>query len=113
MHTPAPSRRQIWLLIVSIVAASAACGVGWQQNWISQRQAYLKIDGVLDQSQCCGHKAADRPVAPALLWLFGERGVRLLLVYGTSNADFSQARSLFPEAMCEQTAVFGGVNVAR
>jgi hypothetical protein len=111
MNAPATSRWQFYLLILSIAVAAAAGGLSWQLSWISKRREFLKIEGIHDCSEGGYLNAAGRPRAPALMGLLGEKGSRFLVV--SDPADLARAKSLFPEADCQQAVFFGGVMVAR
>jgi hypothetical protein len=113
MESPTVSRRQFFLLMLAVLASATVCWVQYELDWIRERREYLVTEGVFDLSECYGGVAADRPLAPRLLWLFRENGVKRLAVMETSRADFSRAKSLFPEAQREQAAFISGAVYAR
>lgn len=61
-----------------------------------QRRDFLEIDGVTDESR-------SRPIAPALMWLVGERGVEEVFIVDTRCASIAEAERLFPEATVTQS----------
>lgn len=108
--TDPPPRRwfRFTLRTMFVVLTAFSLWLGYEANWMRQRRAYLSIAEVYDLSETFGKTAADRPRAPGLLWLFGEQGVKYLVVMRRSPADFSRAAKLFPEADCSQAAFISG-----
>jgi hypothetical protein len=43
--------------------------------------------------------------APGLLWIFGEQGAQVVLLFTDNESDFDRARRLFPEAHVETNPV--------
>jgi hypothetical protein len=105
-------RLRTLLVLVTLVGLLFA----WQLNWLRQRRAFLARANVTDYSPGYGANAA-RPSAPGLLRLFGEPGVRTLVVveYGTPDlsADMETAERLFPEPEVISAAFISGAIYSR
>jgi hypothetical protein len=84
------------LFVLVTLSAFVAGWVMWSLNWIRQRREFGRK---LEQGTHAEFIDYDRTVgAPALLWLFGEGGVRWVFIPKASEADIAEGRRLFPEA---------------
>ena len=122
MEIAATTRRRWFrfsLRTLFVAVTVVASWLGYQLNWIMQRKGYLQevtqrakaIEGnfmpILTARESW---EAERACAPGLLWLFGEKGVRVLYVpismdglvrgqtIAANHPDATKAKQLFPEA---------------
>jgi hypothetical protein len=79
-----------------------ALWVGWSFNWIRERREFLRAGNALG---AVAH--ASTGGAPGLLWMFGEEGVEVVILFTDERADYERARRLFPEAQVETNPVRG------
>jgi len=107
MKTTETNPRRRWfrfsLRTMLVLVTFLAIPLGWvgcQLNWIRQRHAFLKQDGVYPSAP--GHPGPNsfeiyyvRP--PAFLGYFGERGLGDIAV--AAEEQLSEAKRLFPEAV--------------
>jgi hypothetical protein len=89
------SLRTLFVLITLI-----AIWVGWSFNWIRQRGEFVRPGNELGAVVSTGNVRA-----PALLWVFGEQGAQVVLLFTDNESDFDRARQLFPEAHVETNPV--------
>ena len=90
------------LLVLVTVLCVPLCWLGYQLNWIRQRREALATSWVIDFGG-----SASVP-APRLLWMFGERGRKNLVVMPAhglggdwtlaDDVELKRAQELFPEA---------------
>ncbi len=80
-------RLRTLLIVVGVVAVPCAW-VGWQLDWIRQRRTARQAAAIRGVYR-------DKIDAPSMLWIFGERGERILLC-APENAH--RLKELFPEA---------------
>jgi hypothetical protein len=81
------------LLIFVAILAIPCAWAGHSLRWIAERRKLLSDGVVVDMTDSWTHTDA-----PAGLWLFGERGWRLLMYLGQSSPSFDEVRRAFPEA---------------
>jgi hypothetical protein len=100
-----------------VVVTLFACWLGYELNWIRQRHEFISGEAAIRERRPTQQKwgatlansGRNAPHAPALLWLFGERGYTSVCVLsevtddttGLTDADWiriREARQLFPEA---------------
>ncbi len=96
-----PKRRRfrfsLRAMFVMVTLAALAMGWAvWSLDWIRQRREFGRK---LEQGTRAEFIDYDRTVgAPALLWFFGEGGVRWVYIPNASESDLAEGRRLFPEA---------------
>ncbi len=83
-----------------VLVTLAALWIGWSFNWIRERREFVREGNT---SAPCAHGSTSR--APCLLWLFGEQGAEVVLLFTDEKADYDRARRLFPEAQVETNPV--------
>jgi hypothetical protein len=84
------------LFVLVTLAAVVAGWVVWSLDWIRQRREFGRN---LERGTHAEFVDYDRTVgAPAMLWLFGEGGVRWVYIPKASDGDLIEGRRLFPEA---------------
>ena len=73
--------------------------LGYSANWISQRRAILRTDGISVPEKW---RRPPRPLAPGGLWILGEEGFRAIIVaeqlQGSHDDLIERVKKLFPEA---------------
>ena len=97
-----PRQRQFRFSVrtLFIVVTLIAVWIGWSFNWMRQRQEFVRPGNEL------GAVILTSDVrAPGLLWVFGEQGAQVVLLFTDKEADFERARRLFPEAHVETNPV--------
>ena len=87
-------RLRTMLIGVAVLAVPMAW-VGYQLNWIRQRQAMLESGRVYPTGK---HGMASEVPAPGWLGLFGETGWRFLSSVEATPEEFAEATRLFPES---------------
>ena len=88
-------RPRFSLRTLLVVVTAFGCWLGYQLNWIKQRHEFF------DQHCYKGleHLAVGpTPRAPGMLWLFGERGRKVIMVRRLHWSHEVLAKKLFPEA---------------
>lgn len=91
------------LLIAVAILAVPMAWVGHSLRWIEQRRAAIvSIYGRgfywLDRLSGFGNDSFERPDAPGLLWLFGERGQSGIVRPKLTTYTREELERLFPEA---------------
>ena len=101
MHdSPTRRRFRFSLRTLFVLVTLAALWIGWSFNWIRQRRDFVREGNTLG---AVAHGSTSR--APGLLWLFGEQGAEVVLLFTDDKADYDRARRLFPEAQVETNPV--------
>ncbi|HEY2837993.1 MAG TPA: hypothetical protein VGJ26_02510 [Pirellulales bacterium] len=88
-----------------VVVTLAAAFVAYHANWIRQRreiQYEIQDDGVPRLMALNGNHC---PIAPGLLWMFGESGTEAIIIFPTGQdidaVVKARAQRLFPESTVE------------
>jgi hypothetical protein len=83
-----------------ILVTIVAIWIGWSFNWIRQRREFVRPGNELGAAVSTGEVRA-----PGMLWIFGEQGAQVVLLFTDKESDFERARRLFPEAHVETNPV--------
>lgn len=109
-----------------VVPTVICCWLGYEVNWLRQRQAFISYERTLHAAHFANHgwnigthptyASVSAPSPPGLLWFFGEQGyenVSILTqvaipkqITSKERQRLAQARSLFPEAKIQTIHVF-------
>jgi hypothetical protein len=97
---PRRRRFRFGLRTLFFLVTLVAVWMGWSFNWIRQRREFVRPGNELGAVVSTGSVRA-----PGLLWLFGEQGAQVVLLFTDNESDFERARRLFPEAHVETNPV--------
>jgi len=107
----APRRRwfQFSLRTLFVVMTLLALWLAYSLDWIRQRREFLELSNVVGYAG----PQNNRPRAPGLLWLLGERAYLWLWVSSEGSGGEYEAKRLFPEADWSNPfpTDFGGLDI--
>jgi hypothetical protein len=99
-QTPRHQSFRFSLRTLFVLITLVAIWVGWSFNWIRQRREFVRLGNELGAVVSRGEVRA-----PGLLWVFGELGAQVVLLFTDKESDFDRARQIFPEAHVETNPV--------
>jgi hypothetical protein len=88
-------RPRFSLRTLLVLVTVFGCWLGYQLNWIRQRHEFFEQHSYKGLEQLAVELT---PRAPGMLWLFGEKGKKVIMVSRLHWDDAVRAKKLFPES---------------